>query len=376
MEEAMGGFRLGSVLGFEIRIDYSWFIIFFLILWTFGFAVFPAMYPGEEPATYIGMAGVGTLLFFASLLAHELSHSVVARRKGVPVSGITLFVFGGMAHTSMEFEEPGDEFQIAGIGPVSSLVIAGLFYILAMIAQAVGAGVAIVGVASYLAIINVFLAIFNLLPGFPLDGGRLFRAAVWKYTGDLRRATRYATTGGKIVGYLLIGLGLLNFFAGAIIGGLWLVFIGWFMRSAAEASYVQMILRRSLEQVRVRDAMTPDPYTVPGSITVQEFVEEHLFRGRHQGYPVVDEGRAVGIVTLERIKRVPKEEWDRRTVAEAMAAAEDGVVVTPEEPMDRVLDRLNASETGRLLVSEGDQVVGILTRSDIARWLERMRLTE
>jgi Zn-dependent protease/predicted transcriptional regulator len=376
MEEAMGGFRLGSVLGFEIRIDYSWFIIFFLILWTFGFAVFPAMYPGEEPATYIGMAGVGTLLFFASLLAHELSHSVVARRKGVPVSGITLFVFGGMAHTSMEFEEPGDEFQIAGIGPVSSLVIAGLFYLLAMIAQAAGAGVAIVGVASYLAIINVFLAIFNLLPGFPLDGGRLFRAAVWKYTGDLRRATRYATTGGKIVGYLLIGLGLLNFFAGAIIGGLWLVFIGWFMRSAAEASYVQMILRRSLEQVRVRDAMTPDPYTVPGSITVQEFVDEHLFRGRHHGYPVVDEGRAVGIVTLERIKRVPKEEWDRRTVAEAMAAAEDGVVVTPEEPMDRVLDRLNASETGRLLVSEGDQVVGILTRSDIARWLERMRLTE
>jgi Zn-dependent protease/predicted transcriptional regulator len=372
----MGGFRLGSILGFEIRIDYSWFIIFFLILWTFGFAVFPAMYPGLEGGMYLAMAGVGTLLFFASLLAHELSHSLVARRKGIPVSGITLFVFGGMAHTSMEFETPGDEFQIAGVGPLSSLVIAGIFYLVAMVAQMVELSVAIVGVASYLAIVNVVLAVFNMLPGFPLDGGRLFRAVVWKWTGDLRRATRYATTGGKIVGYLLIALGLLNFFAGNLVGGLWLVFIGWFMRNAAEASYVQLLLRRSLEGVRVRDAMTPDPYTVPAGITLDDFVDQHLFRGRHQGYPVVENGSPAGIITLERVKRIPREEWPRRTVGEAMAPADETTIVGPEERMDQVLDRFSGSATGRVLVCENDRIVGILTRSDLVRWLERVRMTE
>jgi Zn-dependent protease/predicted transcriptional regulator len=372
----MGGFRLGSILGFEIRIDYSWFIIFFLILWTFGFGVFPTMYPGQEPVVYVAMAVVGTLLFFASLVAHELSHSLVARRKGIPVSGITLFIFGGMAHTSMEFEEPGDEFQIAGIGPVSSLIIAGIFYLVAWVGGAAGWSPAVVGVASYLAFINVVLAVFNLLPGFPLDGGRLFRAAVWKFTGDMRKATRYATAGGKLFGYLLIAVGLVNIFAGNLIGGLWLVFIGWFMRSAAEASYVQLLLRRSLEGVRAAEAMTPDPYTVSGAISLEEFVDEHVFRGRYHAYPVVDDGRPIGIITLDRVRQVPREEWPGKTVAQAMVPADDGLIVRPEERMDAVLDRLSGSSTRRLLVSRDDRLMGIITRSDLARWLEGLQLKE
>jgi len=372
----MGGFRLGSIFGFEIRIDYSWFIIFFLILWTFGFMVFPAIYPGQPPGTYIGMAFVGTLLFFASLVAHELSHSLVARRKGIPVSGITLFIFGGMAHTSMEFEQPGDEFVIAAVGPLSSLVIGGAFHLLALAGQQAGWSVAVVGVASYLAFINVALAIFNLLPGFPLDGGRIFRAAVWKYTGSLRKATRYATNGGKLVGLLLIALGVLNFFAGNLIGGVWMVFIGLFMRSAAEASYTQLLLRRSLEGVTAADTMTPDPYTVPGSITLEEFVDEHIFRGRHHAYPVTDDAHPVGIITLERVKRIPREEWPRRTVAEAMAPATNGMIVSPEEEMETVLDRLSASDTGRVLVSRGGALLGIITRSDLSRWMERIQMKE
>jgi Zn-dependent protease/predicted transcriptional regulator len=372
----MRGFRLGSILGFEIRIDYSWFIIFFLILWTFGFGVFPAVHPGQQPAIYMAMAAVGTLLFFASLVAHELAHSLVARRKGVHVSGITLFIFGGMAHATMEFEEPADEFQIAGVGPLSSLAIAGVFYLIGWVGREAGWSVAVVGVASYLAFINVALALFNLLPGFPLDGGRLFRAVAWKYTGDLRKATRWATSGGKVLGYLLIALGLVNFFAGNLIGGLWLVFIGWFMRSAAEASYLQLLLRRSLEGVRVADTMTPDPYTVPAGISVEEFVDAHVFRGRHQAYPVLDEGRPVGIITLERVKQVPREEWPQRTVGQAMAPTDERAVVRPDETMDRVLDRLSESDTGRVLVARDGSLVGIITRADVARWLERVQLQE
>ena len=372
----MRGFRLGAIFGFEIRIDYSWFIIFFLILWTLGFGIFPSLYPGESPLAYMAMAGAGTLLFFASLLAHELSHSLVARAKGVPVSGITLFVFGGMAHAKMEFEEPGDEFQIAGIGPVTSVVLGGLFYLVAWGANAAGASAPVVGVASYLGFINVLLAVFNLLPGFPLDGGRLFRAGVWKYTGDLRKATRWATTGGKLLGYALIVLGLLSFFAGNVIGGLWSVFIGWFVRSAAEASYEQLLLRQSLEGMRAADAMTPDPYTVPADISLERFVEEHVFQGRHHAYPVVVEGRPVGIITLERLKRIPREEWGHRPVGDAMAPTQEAMLVEPEQGMDEVLDRLGQSDTGRLLVTRGTDLLGIITRSDLARWLERMRLRE
>jgi Zn-dependent protease/CBS domain-containing protein len=372
----MGGFRLGSILGFEIRIDYSWFIIFSLILWSFGFVVFPVNYPGLPQGTYLLMAGVGTILFFVSLVAHELSHSLVARRKGIPVSGITLFIFGGMAHATMEFEKPGDEFVVAGVGPLSSVAIGGLFYLVAGLGEQMGAGVAVTGVAAYLAVINVVLAVFNLLPGFPLDGGRLFRAAVWKYTGSLRKATRWATTGGKIVGYLLIAFGLLSLFAGNLIGGLWLAFIGWFMRSAAEASYVQLLLRRSLEGVRAADAMTPDPYTVSGDLSLDAFVDEHVFRGRHNAYPVLEEGLPVGIITLELVKRVPREDWGQKTVREIMAPAEEQVVVRPEERMDRVLDRLSDSSTRRLLVTRNGTLLGIITRSDLARWLEGARLRE
>jgi Zn-dependent protease/CBS domain-containing protein len=372
----VGGFRVGSIFGIEIRIDYSWFIIFFLILWTFRLAVFPSLYPGQDGLTYLLMAATGAVLFFASLLAHELSHSLVARSRGMPVSGITLFVFGGMAHTGSEFRSPKDEFQIAGIGPVSSLLIGGGFYLIALVGREAGWSMAVTGVAGYLAFINVFLAIFNMLPGFPLDGGRLFRAAVWKYTGDLGKATRYATNGGKVIGYLLIFVGLLNLFSGNPVGGLWLVLIGWFVRSAAEASYVQMLLRRSLEGVRVADAMTPAPYTVPGGTSLEEFVDEHVFRGRHHAYPVMQNGRAVGIITLDRVKRFPRAEWRGRTVSDAMAPVGESSIVRPEERMDQVLDRFGASETGRVLVSRDGDLVGIITRSDLARWLERLQMQE
>ncbi|HEX7088839.1 MAG TPA: site-2 protease family protein [Longimicrobiales bacterium] len=371
----MRGFRLGRILGVEVRIDRSWFIIFFLILWTFTAGVFPAGYPGHGPGTYAAMGVAGTLLFFASLLAHELAHSVVARRRGIPVEGITLFVFGGIAHARMEAERPGDEFVIAGVGPLSSLLIGALFGAAGAVGRWAGLSPAITGVAAYLSSINIVLALFNLLPGFPLDGGRLFRAAAWKVTGDATKATRWATAGGAGLGYALIAVGALQLIlVGNLVGGVWLMFIGWFLRSAAEASMTQHLLLGSLEGVYARDLMSPRPETVPAALGLDEFVEEYLVRGRHSGYPVLDSGRTVGLMTLERVRAVPRAEWSRRTVADAMLPLNEELTVRPQESMASVLEKLGRAAAGRVLVTCNGNVEGVITQGDLARWFQRLRL--
>ncbi|HEX6135488.1 MAG TPA: site-2 protease family protein [Longimicrobiales bacterium] len=370
----MRGFRLGTIFGIEIRIDYSWFVIFALILWTFTTNVFPLSLPDQSPLTYILMGTAGTLLFFASLLAHELSHSLVARSRDIPVHSITLFIFGGMARTGEEFETPGDEFIITAVGPLSSLIIAGLFWIIAWAGTRLGLPATVTEVASYLAVINLILAVFNLLPGFPLDGGRLFRALVWKRTGDLRRATRVASNGGKVFGYVLMVLGLLNMFGGNPIGGLWLVFIGWFVRMAAESSYVQHVLRSSFEGVTARQTMTANPETIPPAQTLQRFLEEYVLKGRHHSYPVVDAARPVGLITLDRVRAVPKDEWSTRTVEEAMVPLSDAITVGPNDSMNRAMEKMSEARIGRVLVTDGDRLLGIISQTDVARWIERARL--
>lgn len=373
----MGGFRLGSVLGFEIRIDYSWFVIFFLVLWSFSAGVFPAQFPDLSAATYFLMGAIGTLLFFASLLAHELSHSVVARQKNVPVEGITLFIFGGMARTRLESETPEDELAIAGVGPLASLVIAGLFEGVWWVGGRLGWGEAVTGVAMYLAYLNVILALFNLLPGFPLDGGRLFRGVAWKLTGDLTKATRWATNGGKALGYMLMGLGVLQTFAGAVLGGLWMLFIGWFLRGAAEASYAQHLLQGILEGIRADEVMTADPETVPPDMSLRQLVEERFLRRRYQSFPVVEgEDRLVGLLTLQQVKDVPRDEWDRRLARDVMTPITEGIVVEPGRKMTDVLQAMQAAGTGRVLVAEGGRLRGIISSADVTGWVQRSRELE
>lgn len=368
-----GGFRLGSVLGFEIRIDYSWFIIFFLILWSLAAGFFPQVLPDRDSSVYLAMGVAGALLFFGSILVHELSHSIVARTKDIPVEGITLFLFGGIAHTRLEAEDPSDEIQIAGIGPLVSFALGGAFWVIGWLGARIGWPEPVNQVAVYLGFINVLLAVFNLLPGFPLDGGRLFRAIVWKATGDLTKATRWATTGGKALGYGLMGLGLLQMFAGGTLGGLWLVFIGWFLRGAAEMSLTQHLVRGALEGVRAAELMSESPETVPPGLSLRELVDQHLLTRRYQSYPVVDGTRLVGLVTLDHVKDTPRERWDALRVADVMTTADDRLVVTPDERMLDVLSRMQESDTRRVLVARGGELVGIVSASDITRWVQRAR---
>lgn len=369
----MGGFRLGKILGFEIRVDFSWFIIFFLILWSFTVAVFPLQVPGLSRVTYFAMGLAGAILFFTSLVIHELSHSIVARAKGIPVEGITLFIFGGMAHTRSEAETPGDEFQIAGIGPVTSILIAVALIALWYVGSRMGWPQAVLIVLGYIGLLNLVLALFNLLPGFPLDGGRLFRAAVWKFTGSMTKGTQVASAAGRWLAYLLVGYGLLQAFRGNVVGGLWLVFIGWFLRNAAIASYRQHLVRETLSGASARQAMSPTPQTVPADISLQRLMEDYFLRRRFLSYPVEEQGTAVGIVTLNQVKQVAGEDWAQTRVRETMTPANADLVVEPEESMASVLDKLQRSPVRRLLVMRNGELEGIITAGDVTSWLEKMR---
>jgi Zn-dependent protease/CBS domain-containing protein len=369
----MQGFRLGSIFGFEIRVDLSWLLIFFLVLWTLSAGIFPTSYPGYSSATYFAMGIVATLLFFASLLAHELSHSFVARAKGIPVEDITLFIFGGVSRTRMDAETPGDEFQIAGVGPLVSLLLSGLFGLIWYVGVNFGWSVVFTGIFAYLAAINLALAIFNMLPGFPLDGGRVFRSLIWKYTGNLKKATKIASTGGKWLSYLLIAFGVLDMFAGAILGGLWLILIGWFLYNAAETSYEDLLLRTSLQGIRAREIMTPYPETVSPDIKLQELVDNYFLNRRYQSFPVAEDGHPVGIITLNQVKDIPREEWKYRTVKDTMVTTENGVTARPEEQMSKVLQKMQDSGVRRVLVIQNGLLQGIITANDLANWLQRQR---
>jgi Zn-dependent protease/CBS domain-containing protein len=372
----MNGIRLGSIFDFEIRIDFSWFIILFLIVWSFATGVFPAEVPGLSQLTYYVMGLAGALLFFASLLAHELSHSLVAKRKGIVVEGITLFVFGGVARTRSEATSPGDEFQIAGVGPLASLFIAGLLWGLARAGHRLVWPFAVTAVLDYLAVLNLALAIFNLLPGFPLDGGRLFRSIVWKATGSLEKATRFATAGGRWLGYALVFLGILQAFEGPVLSGLWLVFIGWYLRNAAVSSYQQYRLRDVLAGVRAEQTMSPSPETVPPHITLQQLMDEVFMRSRFVAFPVVEDGRAIGLVTLHQLREVPRDAWGFVPVREIMLPLEPSLVVAPGENMMIVMDRLQSSPARRVLVMQDGHLLGIITARDVTHWLERVRQLE
>jgi len=365
------------VLGLEIRVDLSWLVIFFLVFWSLAEAVFPQEVPDQPRSTYLIMGLAGTLLFFASLLAHELSHAVVSKRRGIPVEGITLFIFGGVARMSREPDSPRDELLIAGVGPLASLLIAGLFALLGTAAESLQLGAPLTAVAEYLAFINLALAVFNLMPGFPLDGGRVFRAITWSVTGDRLKATRWAVLGGRSFGTLLMVLGAIQALTVSPLSGLWLVFIGWFLRTLAGSTLQQQVLQDLLRGFITADLMSRRPEVVPAQISVADLVERHFMRLRYGSYPVVDGVELVGMITLEDVKRVPQGDWATATAADAMTPIRDCAVVSPSTSVETALQEMSRpTARGRALVVEAGRLIGIVSASDIARWVQRVQAME
>ncbi|HEY0700394.1 MAG TPA: site-2 protease family protein [Micromonospora sp.] len=369
-------FRLGRIAGVPVGVNWSVLVIFVLIAWALSASQFPAAYPGHPWWAY-ALAGVSAaVVFFVGLLAHEVSHSVVAKRNGLPVQGITLWLFGGVSELGGEARSPGAELRIAGVGPLVSMLLGMAFGVLAAGLALAGERGLLFGTFAWLAAINVILAVFNVLPAAPLDGGRLLRAALWKLHGDRNRAAVTAARAGRFLGALLIAFGLWRLFTGAAVGGLWLALIGWFLIGAAGVEERQARLGGTLAGVRVRDVMTPGPQTVTADVTVADFVGHHLFAYRHSALPIVADDRPVGLVTLDRVRQVAAERRDGTRLGDVACRSDELVLADPEEMLVDLLPRLNDCADGRALVVSGGHLVGIVSPSDISRAVQRGSLRE
>ena len=355
---------LFKLLGFEVHIDPSWLIIVLLVIWSLTKGWFPSNYRDLAPATYLWMGLCGAAGLFFSIVFHELCHSLVARRFGLPMKGITLFVFGGVAEMSDEPSSAKAEFLMAIAGPLSSILLGLMLYVVTALGGEV-LSTPVIGVIDYLAVINLFLAVFNLLPAFPLDGGRVLRAALWQWKKNLRWATRIASRMGTGFGILLILVGIFYVVMGRIINGIWLFMIGMFLRNAAQMSYQQVLIRKALEGESVQHFMKKDPVTAPSSISIKELVEDYIYNYHYKMYPVVEGGELIGCITTRQVKDIPRDQWTSRTVGNV------AIRCSPENTIDPAADALKAlsvmSRTGnsRLMVVGDDRLVGIITLKDI-----------
>jgi Zn-dependent protease/CBS domain-containing protein len=383
------GFRVGRLFGIDIFIDWSWLLIFLLVTWNL-LAMFGSLHPDWGLGLSLAVAVGASLLFFASVLAHEMAHSLMARAQGVPVRNIVLFLFGGVSNIEREPPSPRAEFLITIVGPITSVLLGFLF---------IGAAIALIGPVEpgimadpaqliarldplttllfWLGPINILLGIFNMIPGFPLDGGRILRSILWAVTDDLRRATRWASRVGQLVAWLLIFTGIamvfgiqVPIFGTGLIGGLWLAFIGWFLNSAAIQSYQQVVIRDVLEGVRVERMMRSSPPTVSPHTSVEKLVYDDLMGTDEHAFPVQEDGRLVGLVTLEDIRKVPRPEWPQVQVAQIMTPAEELLVVQPDEDAADALQKLSQRDVRQLPVMRNGDMVGLLRRRDITRWLQ------
>ncbi|BBZ49075.1 site-2 protease family protein [Mycobacterium heidelbergense] len=370
------GVPLGRIAGFEVKVHWSVIVILWLFTWSLA-TTLPGAVAGYSRPVYWLAGACGAVVLLASLLAHELAHAVVARRMGVSVGSVTLWLFGGVTSLQGEAKTPRAAFRIAFAGPATSLVLSAAFAGLAVALAAVGAAPIAVNVAWWLAVINLALGLFNLLPGAPLDGGRLVRAYLWRRHGDSVRAAVGAAHAGRVVAIVLIVLGLAEFLAGGLVGGVWLAFIGWFIFAAAREEEMQVTTRQALAGVRVTDAMTADPHAAPGWLTVQDFIERYLLGDRHSAYPVADpDGSIVGLVTLRQLRDVAPGRRATTTVREIALPLDAVPTAAPSEPLSALIERLAAAGHGggRALVIDEGRVVGMVTPADLARLIEVYRL--
>jgi Zn-dependent protease/predicted transcriptional regulator len=360
---------LFKLAGVQIAIDYSWLIIFVLVLWSLSAGYFPALHPGYPTGEYWMVGSVATLLFFASIVIHELSHAIVANRLGQPVDRISLFIFGGMAHLGHEPTSARDELKIAAVGPLTSFALGALFMVIPQVLKLYGRHPMWASVFDYLGFINFALGLFNLLPGFPLDGGRILRAIFWSRSGDFRLATARASGWGRGIAYGLIFLGALQIFSGSLIGGLWLIFIALFLKGAASASYQSIVIEQVLGSERVRDLMVREPITIDAATTVADAISHHFMHHGYGGYPVVRDGRVAGLIALSHVRSCPVEERAHKLVGDIMRPLRPDIVIAPDAPVSNALRQMAEADCGRLLVMEQDRLAGLLSRSGVAHFL-------
>jgi Zn-dependent protease/predicted transcriptional regulator len=366
--------RVGRIAGIEVRIDSSWVVIALLITYSMYLQV-SRVYESLSDGGAVGLAVLSTVLFFGSVLVHELAHALVSQARGIRVQDITLFLFGGATRAKVDSRGPGDEFLIAVVGPLTSGLLAGLFGIVAGLGGDV-LSAPLAGTLGYLAWTNLVLAGFNLVPGFPLDGGRLLRSAIWKATGSLARATRVASVAGQGVGWLLVAGGVAWLLAGDLAGGIWFAFIGWFLVQAARSSYQELQLQQLLRGVEAEDVMAGNLVRIPPELSLQEAVDDYFMRYDHGAFPVDEGGRTIGLLTLRGVRRVPRAQWPTHRVRDHMVPLGDQVVVAPDARMDGVVGKLQDGQAGRVLVAQDGEVVGIITPTDLTRWLRRWRTLE
>jgi Zn-dependent protease len=359
---------IGRIAGIRISFNWSWLIVFALIVWSLAASVFPAQDPGLSTATYTIMSVIAALVFFLSILLHEIGHSIVARRNGMEIEGITLWLFGGVSEFREMFRSPGAEFRIGIAGPAVSFFLGAAFIGLAFLTTG---STPVNGTLAWLGYINVLVLVFNLLPALPLDGGRVLRSALWKAKGDFNWATKIAAGFGRAFGYLMIAGGVFAFVSYGAFGGAWLALIGWFLLGAAGNEARFMRARQALEGLRVSDVMTREPVTAPANGTLGEFADSLGRLDRHSTYPVVSNGDVLGLLPFGAISVRPRREWDQRLVRESMLGKEKVPVLDSDDSAVDALSKLMGGEINSGLVVHDSHLVGLLTFSDLARVLSQ-----
>jgi Zn-dependent protease/CBS domain-containing protein len=366
-----GSLPIGKIAGIEIDINVSWIVILVLLTVSLATGWFRQLYPGWSTATYWLIAFLSSLLLFVSVLLHELAHSLVARRRGLPVKSITLFIFGGASNIEREPPSPGIEFQLAFVGPLTSILVGVICFLLQVPLR--GSNSPLEGILFYLAVSNLLLGVFNLIPGFPLDGGRVLHSIIWKLTGNTRQATRVATITGQLIAYLFIFAGIWLVFTGDFLDGIWLGFIGWFLLSAAQSANSQAMLTSLLKGVTVGEVMNPHPATVPVDISLQQLVDAYFLPGGLKCALVMQGDKLVGLITLGDIRHMPRERWAYVPVSQVMVPLARLHVVAPGQSLNDVLPLMAGGDVNQLPVVQNGTLVGVLSRDAIIQYLEVRR---
>jgi len=363
-----GSFRLGKIAGIDIYAHLSWFIVLVLLTWSLASGWFVQLFPGWSTPTYWITAFISALLLFVCVLLHELAHSLIAQVHGLTVKNITLFIFGGVATIEEEMKRPGIEFQIAVVGPITSLFLAAIAFLLAWPFR--GSNSPTEAVLDYLAASNFLLGVFNLIPGLPLDGGRVLRSIAWKITGNIQKSTRIASYAGQAMAFVFILLGIAAFFTGNFFNGLWSIFIGWFLLNAAQTANTQILLQNTLQGVPVDKVMNPRPVAVPANISLQKLVDEYFVPQGLQAAPVVQGEYLAGLITLTDIARVGRERWAYTPVGHVMRLLEQVYITTPEQPLHDLLEVMVTRGINQIPVVQDGRLVGLLSRESILCYLQ------